>query len=194
MLKRTGCLLAVAFLITAISLRAQRSTTPQSDAKPSDSTKNAQKGIVQDETYRNPSIGLTFTAPNLHFNLPEMKGTPGTVPLQIMAPASGDPGTGAMAFFADALEYYPEDQRNAASYLQKVVNDHAARGYRHIDGKGSEQLGGTSFARADFAKGFAYETVLVAIHNAYAFQFVFVGSDFEAIDKRIASMDVKITP
>jgi hypothetical protein len=192
MLRRAGCLLTVAFVMAAISLPAQRSTTPQPDPKPSDSTKNAQKGVVEDGVYKNPSIGLTFTAPNLHFNLPEMRGAPGTVPLMIMAPAIGDPGTGVVAFYADALAFYPEDQRNASSYLQKLVDDHAAQGYRRTDGKASEQLGGTSFARADFVKGFAYETVLVAIHNAYAFQFVIIGVDFEAIDKRIASMDVKI--
>jgi len=178
------------------SLWARQSATPQIRPKPSDSTKNAHKGFIEQGTYKNSSIGLEFTpAKGLHFNQPELKGTPGTTPLLILIQAQTDPGPvyGLTVFYADALDYYPEDQRNDSRYLEKIIRTNAADGFQHVDGKASEQVDGISFARADFIKGLVHETVLITTHKAYEFVFIFTGADFEVTGKLIASTDVKLT-
>ena len=194
MLRRAICLLVLAFVVSAVGVRAQRDTTAQPDAKPSDSTKNIGKGIQEGDTYANASIGIIFSVPKMTWNLPEMRGTPGTVPLFIMVPATGEPGTGVLTFYADALDFYPEDERTTAGYMQKLINDQAAQGYKRVDGKATQEMGGTTFARADLVKGFGAETILVTVNKGFGFEFFFTGPDVASVDKRIASMTVKVTP
>lgn len=129
-------------------------------------------------------------------------GTPGTTPLLVKVEADADSGliSGLFSarsltiFYADALAYYPEEQRNAPRYLRKVVRTNEADGYQHVDGKSSDEISGISFVRADFTKAEVYETVFVTTHNDYAFVFIFVGPDIGVVSKMVASTNVKFIP
>jgi hypothetical protein len=163
----------------------------------------ATEGQVEKGVYKNESIGLEFTpSEDLHLQAPVLMGTPGTVPLLIKVEAHADRGllsglfsAGSLTiFYADALAYYPEDQRNAARYLKKVVGTNEADGYQHVDGKGSDEISGVSFVRADFTKGDLYEAVLLTTHNDYAFVFIFAGPDIGVVNKMVASSNVRFIP
>jgi len=192
-------------LVAATPVSWSRQGTPQSRAKTTASTQNVlpTKGLIEQGTYKNPSIGLEFTpAENLHLQEPEMKGTPGTTPLVITVSALADLGLfsgifsprSVTGFYADALAYYPEDQRNAGRYLKKAIRANEEDGFHQIEGATSDQISGIPFVRADFVKGQVHEAVLVAIHNGYAFVFIFAGSDVGAVNKLITSTKVKFTP
>jgi hypothetical protein len=193
---RTLALLAALTCATPFLLSRQASTS-QPLAEPSNSTQGVPptKGLVENGIYKNPSIRLEFTpAKGLRLKEPTMKGTPGTTPLIISIQAETDPGAfyGLTVFIADALAYYPEDQRNASRYLLKVIRANTADGFQQIDGKTSEQVNGISFVRADFVKGQVHETVLVTTQNAYAYSFIFAGADIAVTDRLIASTNIKL--
>ena len=183
----------------------QRSESQQSTPKSTPSTQGVlpTKGQVESGIYKNDSIGLQFTpAENLHLQAPEIVGTPGTAPLVVKVEAIAERGllSGLFStrsltiFYADALAYYPEEQRNPSRYLKKVVRANEADGYQHVDGKSSDEISGVSFMRADFTKREVYEVVLVTTHNDYAFVFIFAGSDVGVVDRMVASTKVRFIP
>jgi hypothetical protein len=173
-------------------------------AKVSPSSPNVlpNKGSIEQGTYKNPSIGIELTpAADLHWEDPEMKGTPGTTPLLIVVKATeGGLLSGlfspksVMIFEADALAYYPENKRSTPLYVDRVIRTNKALGYQMVNEVTQDQISGTPFVRADFVKGDVHESVLVTSRNEYAFVFIFGGSDFEGINKIIASTKVKLTP
>lgn len=172
-------------------------------AKPTPSTPNIppNKGSVEQGTYKNPSIGIEITpASDLHLEEPEMKGTPGTTPLLIVVKATeGGLLSGlfsprsVMIFDADALAYYPEGRRSAPLYVDRVMRTNKALGYQTVNEVRQDEISGIPFVRIDFMKDEVHESVLVTTHEAFAFVFIFVGSDFEAINKTIAATKVKIS-
>jgi hypothetical protein len=120
-----------------------------------------------------------------------MKGTPGSTSLVITVKATGDHGLSI--FYADALAYYPEEQRSVSRYAGKIVHANEADGWRYI-GATSSQIAETWFSRYDFAKGDAHEAVLVTVHDGYAFVFIFSSPDIGATNKLIAATKVKFAP
>lgn len=167
----------------------------------SETTALVDKGRVEDGTYKNPSIGLEFTpADNLRLQEPEMKGTLGALPLLITISAFADRNLfggifsprSVTVFYADALVYYPEEQRNRGSYLQKVIRANEVDGYRHLNGPTSGQLSGILCERADFAKGQVHETVLVTTHNSYAFVFIFADASEDRTNELITKTKVAL--
>jgi hypothetical protein len=190
--------LAITLAVTTPFSWSRQGGTPQPRAKTPTSSQNVlpTKGLIDHDTYKNPFIGLEFTpAKGLRLKEPGMKGTPGTTPLIITVQAETDPGSnyGLTVFYADALAYYPEEQRNAARYLQKVIRANEADGFQHVDGGTSAQISGTPFICADFVKGAVHETILVMTHDAFAFVFIFAGSDVGVTSKLIASTNMKLT-
>jgi hypothetical protein len=182
-----------------------RDTHAQHTARTSSSAQQVipTKGLVEKGVYKNLSIGIEFTpAENLHLQEPEMMGTPGKVPLVITVSALADrtlfsgvfSARDVTVFSADALAYYPEDQRNAARYLKKVIRAQEVDGFKQLDGAASEHISDIEFVRADFVKGAVREAVLVVAHNGYACVFIFAGSDVDAVNKLIASTKVKLAP
>jgi len=131
-----------------------------------------------------------------------MKGTPGSIPLLVTVQALADQGVisslfwvrSLTVFYADALAYYPEDQRNAPRYMKKVIRANEAEGFQHVDGETSGQISGIPFIRADFAKRGGREVVLVTTNNTHALVFIFAGSGLEVTNKLIASTKLKFTP
>ena len=99
-----------------------------------------------------------------------------------------------MIFDADALAYYPENQRNTRLYVDKVMRTNKALGYQTVNEVRQDEISGIPFVRIDFVKGDVHESVLVTTHEAYAFVSVFGGSDFERINETMAATKVKITP
>src|SRR5689334_15458461 len=114
----------------------------------------------------------------------------------IAVQAQSDPGPmyGLTLFYADELAHYPEDQRSAPRYLEKVVRANEADGFQHTEGEPSAEISGVPCLRADFVRGLVHETILVTTHKGYAFVFVFAGSNAERTSKLIASTDLKLTP
>ena len=201
----TSFVLAFTVLIATLPSLGRRPESQQSAPKILPSTHGVlpTKGQIENGIYRNDSIGLEFApAENLHLQVPEIMGTPGTTPLLVKVEADAERGllSGLFSarsltiFYADALAYYPEDQRNASRYLKKVARANESDGYQHIDVKSSDEIGGVSFMRADFTKSEVYEVVLVTTHNDYAFVFIFAGSDIGVVNKMIASTKVKFIP
>jgi len=200
----TALVLAITF-VAATPLSWSQRGTPRSPTNATSSAPNVlpTKGLIEQGTYKNDSIGLEFTpAENLHLQEPEMKGTPGSTPFLVTVQALADQGMisslfwvrSLTVFYADALAYHPEDQRNAPRYMKKVIRANEAEGFQHVDGEPSGQISGIPFIRTDFAKRGGHEVVLVTTNSTYAFVFIFAGSYLEVTNKLIASTKIKFTP
>ena len=155
------------------------------------------KGVVEDGTYKNASIGLELTPPSaLELGTPELKGNPGTVPLLVTITAVSAPnlfaGRDAIAFYADALAYYPANQRSTEAYLRKAVQGNQSEGFEPLDGSSESTLGGAPFMRQDFQKGLRYEAVLVKACKAQAIVFIFASSQKERVNKLIGDTHLKL--
>jgi len=154
-------------------------------------------GMVEGATYKNASVGLEITpARGLKFGTPELKGNTGTVPLLVTITAVSAPklfsGSDVMAFYSDALAYYPEDQRSTQAYLRKVVQGNRKEGFEPISGDSESVLWGMSFVRQDFQKESRYEAVLIKACKAQAMVFIFAGSDRDGVTKLIEATRVKV--
>src|SRR5262249_6107139 len=157
-----------------------------------------EKGSVEGRTYKNASIGLELTvADGLEFQTPELKGTPGTVPLLVSVTALGQQGLLSprklTAFYADALAYYPEGERSTEAYVGKVVRASRQAGLKLVEKNLKISFGGMSFARINF-RGPQYEAVFVKACEAQAFVFFFASSDKDTVDSLVAATSLKIDP
>ena len=151
-------------------------------------------GSVEENTYKNDSLGLQFTPPpGLKFSTPELKGNPGTVPLLVTVAAWSEANGGAV-FYADDMGYYPGNRRSTRAYVERVVQTHKKEGLEFVEGTAEGQLGGVMFARADFRKPSraGYEVVFVKACDEYAFVFIFAGPDLEVANRLIAQATVKL--
>lgn len=129
-----------------------------------------QAGTVVGNTYKNDSLKLEITpAPNLKFNTPKIKGEPGGASLLVTVEAwSGNDASSSIAgtvFYADDLAYYPEGERSAEAYLQKVARANFNFGFEPAESDEKDHLGGLLFSRSDFRKNAAYQAVLVKIRD-----------------------------
>ena len=155
------------------------------------------KGMVEGGTYKNASVGLEVTpATGLEFGTPELKGNTGTMPLLVTITAVGAPklfsGRDVMAFYTDALAYYPEKQRSTETYLRKVVQGNQKEGFEPLSGSSESVLSGTTFVRQDFQRESRYEAVLVKACTAQAIVFIFAGSDRDGVTKLIEATQLKL--
>jgi len=149
-------------------------------------------GAVEDNTYKNVSLGLQFTPPpGLKFSAPELKGKPGTVPSLVTVAAWGVASGGAV-FYADDLGNYPEDRRSTKAYVERVIRSQNQQGLDLVQGETEGRLGGVTFARIDFHQTLSYEAVLVKACDAYAFVFIFASSDVESVNRLIEATTVKL--
>jgi hypothetical protein len=190
-----------AFLMFALFAFAQkRPTVVVVPSKPSVITSKTaalqmEKGSVEGRTYKNASIGIELTAPDgLEFETPELKGTPGTLPLLVAVTALREGGLlsppKVLAFYAEALAYYPEGQRSTDAYMVKAARGNRKTGYEPVEQNLKTNFGGISFARTDF-RGSLYEAVLVKSCEDQAFVFIFASSGKETVDALIAATNVK---
>jgi hypothetical protein len=146
--------LIFSFSLTAWSQRRITVYVPRTYSIP---IPQIEKGRIDGRTYKNPPIGLEFTPPvGLTFGKPVLKGTPGTVPLLVTVAAWGEqeqlsPREGEI-FYAEALAYYPDDQRSTKAYVHKIVRANRRRGFEFAGNSFDAKLGGVSFSRTDFKK------------------------------------------
>lgn len=154
------------------------------------------KGVVEGRTYKNTTLGLQFTPPpTLELGMPELKGTPGVLPLlvTINAVSEHDSSTGkAIAFYAEGLRYHPEGQRLTDAYLNRVVSDNQKGGFSPVGAISHRRFGGSVFVRQDFRKQLAYEAVLFKACSVEALVFIFAGSDKEVVNDLMAATQVKL--
>ena len=155
------------------------------------------KGLVEGRTYKNASIGLELMpAAGLEFETPELKGTPGTVPLLVTIGAWGQrkffSARDGTIFYADALAYYPDGQRSTEAYMRKVIQGNKQEGFEPVEQNLQANLGGASFARTDFKQGSVYEAVLVKACDAQALVFIFTASGRDAVNKLISATGLKL--
>ena len=193
-------------IILTLSLSAfgqKRTVTVVVPSKPSEfageiPVPQMEKGSVEGRTYKNASIGLELTvADGLEFQAPELKGTPGTLPLLVTVTAWRQEGLlsprKVTAFYADAPAYYPKDQRTTDAYMAKAIRSNRQTGYEPVENNLTSTLGGMSFARTDF-RGPLYEAVLVKECEAQVFVFIFASSSKDTADALIAATGLKIDP
>lgn len=155
------------------------------------------KGVVEGGTYKNTSVGLEIIpATGLEFGTPELNGNSGAVPLLVTITAVSAPRlfsrSDVMAFYTDALAYYPENQRSTEAYLRKVVRGNQKEGFEPLNGSSESTLGGTTFSRQDFQKGSRYEAVLVRACKPQAIVLIFASSDRDGVNKLIAATQLKL--
>jgi hypothetical protein len=192
----------IAFAIVSCTLFASAQTvivrSKPAPSKPPIPVPRMEVGLVNGRTYKNSSIGVELTAADgLAFGAPELNGEAGTVPLLVTVTAVRSETLFSpkyvMAFYADALAYYPEDQRSTDAYMRKAIKGNRQTGYAVVQENLSVSLGGVSFARTDF-KGALYEAVLVKSCDAQAFVFIFASSGRDTVDKLIGQTDLKLEP
>jgi TonB family protein len=157
------------------------------------------KGEVVGRTYKNASVGIEFTPPTaLELGDPKLKGNPGTLPLLVTINAAGEhiPATArkVMAFYTDALAYYPSTRRSTEDYMRRIIRNQQSDGYEPINAAPYSLLGGIAFARHDFRKGIVYESVLVKMCDTQALVFIFAGADEEIVNELSAETEVKLDP
>ena len=156
------------------------------------------KGVVAGQTYRNTSIGVELTSPSgLRFLNPDLKGTPGKLPLLVTITAVGgiqlSSARDVMSFYSDALAYYPKNFRSTGIYMLRVVRHQRDNGYKPIQAYDENQIfGGIDFYRRDFTKGIVYQGVLVRACEAQVLVFIFGGSDRDAVNKLMAATNLKL--
>ena len=166
--------------------------------QPSPTGPRWESGAVEGRTYKNSTIGVELIpAPELQLGQPELKGKPGTVPLLVTITAAAQPKPGVprpvMAFYADAMAYYPENRRSTDAYMGRVALGNQNQGLLPVEAEGSERsFGGVAFLRRDFAKGPVYEAVLVRACKPQALVFIFTGSGRDSVDKLISSTQFKL--
>ena len=185
------------FIGVAVVAMSQDRATIVVPSKPTAVVPQWDKGVVEGRTYKNASVGLELTpAPGFEFGTPELKGNPGTVPLLVTITALGEwklfSAREVMAFYTDALAYYPETRRSTDAYMQRVIRGNREEGFEPLDGSSESKLDGSTFARQDFKKGLRYEAVLVKACKAQALVFIFAGSDRDAVNKLIAATGLKL--
>ena len=200
-MRRLAATIILTFPLFAFAQK--RTTTVVVPSKPSDVTSKTpvpqmEKGSVEGRTYKNASIGLELTvADGLEFQTPELKGTPGTLPLLVTVTAWHQEGLlsprKVTAFYADALAYYPEGQRSTDAYMAKAVRGNRQTGYEPMEENLKTSFGGMSFARTDF-RGPLYEAVLVKACDAQAFVFIFASSNKDTVDALVAATSLKLDP
>lgn len=181
---------------TPILLAEQATARVSTQASASPQNLPANKGLIEQGTYKNPSIGLEFTpAESLGLQEPEMRGTIATVRALDRGWTAGLLSARSLTvFYAEPLANYSERGRNSASYMRKVINAQEANGLQQVGSVRSDQMSGIQFSRADFTKGRVYEVVLMTTHNGYVLVFIFTGSRAEVTNALIASTKVKFTP
>src|SRR5271155_1692311 len=125
--------LVLNFLSLALFASAQTVVVVPS-SKPSSTAPRMEKGFVDGSTYKNSSIGVELrAAKGLTFGVPELKGTPGTVPMVVTVTALRNETLLSpryvMAFYSDALDYYPEgQQRSTDAYMRRVIKGNQQTG------------------------------------------------------------------
>lgn len=97
-----------------------------------------------------------------------------------------------MAFYADALAYYPENQRTTGAYLRKVVQGNQKEGFEPLSGSFESMLAGATLTRQDFQKAPRDEAALVKACKAQAIVLVFAASDRDGVNKLIAATQLKL--
>ena len=192
MLSMYSCALA----IVSFAVFTSAQTVVVVPSKPSLPVPRMEKGLVNGRIYKNSSIGVELTAADgLAFGMPELQGTPGTVPLLVTVTALRKETLFSpryvMAFYADALAYYPEGQRSTDAYMRKVIKGNRQTGYEVVQENLSASFGGVAFARSDF-RGALYEAVLVRSCDAQALVFIFASSGKDTVDKLIGGTNLKL--
>lgn len=167
--------------------------------QPSGPAPHWDKGEVVGRTYKNASVGIEFTPPtSLELGDPKLKGNPGTLPLLVTINAAGEYIPAAarkvMAFYTDALAYYPSTRRSTEDYMRRVVRNQQNDGYEPIEAAPYGMLGGIAFARHDFKKGIVYESVLVKMCDTQALVFIFAGADEGIVNELSAETELKFDP
>ena len=155
-----------------------------------------EKGFVDGGTYKNGSIGLEFSpAPPLVLGKPEVKGLSADAAPLVTIGAWGDANKFSArqgtVFYADPLFPYPADQRSTGAYLKMVIKGNQTWGFELLESGLKDEMGGFSFARADFKRGVVYEAILVKACATDAFVFVFTGSRREAVNALIGASHLK---
>jgi TonB family protein len=157
------------------------------------------KGEVVGRTYKNASLGIELTPPTtLKIGDPEARGEPGKLPLLITINAASEPEPAAvrkvMAFYADALAYYPPTHRSTEDYMRRMVDRAQNDGYEPVAAAPYDVLGGIAFARHDFKKGLVYESALVKACDTQALGLTFAGANEETVNELIAETELKLDP
>jgi hypothetical protein len=109
----------------AATVSIQQPASAQEPTKPTSKIPLA-KGAVEGSSYKNDSLGLELTpARGLTFGAPELKGTPGTVPLLVTIAASSArkwfSARDMTVFYADDLGYYRNDRRSTEDYVRRAT-------------------------------------------------------------------------
>ena len=165
---------------------------PTAPSSTSNNQSPSNKGVIEGTTYKNSSIGVQFTfAPGLR---PEQMNAAASNMIAVQAQNDPGPMYGLTVFYADELAQYPEGQRSAPIYLEKVVRANESDGFQLTEGEPSAEISGVQFVRADFVRGLVHETILVMTHNGYAFVFIFSGASAERTGQLITSTDLNVSP
>jgi len=147
-----------AFISFALLAWSQDRAAVVGRSKPSLPVPQWDIGSVEGRTYKNASVGLELTtAPALKLGTPELKGQPGSVPLLVTVAAWGEKNLFSAregtVFYADALAYYPADQRSTEAYARKVIRMNHGEGLEPVEAPIESKLGGVQFTRIDFKNG-----------------------------------------
>jgi hypothetical protein len=157
-------------------------------------------GSVEGRIYKNASLGIEFTVPpEFEFRVPQIKGTPGSVPLLISIAAFGQTDSAqprdAIVFYADALAYYRQGERSASTYAERIRAENESNGFTLNGGVQSVRFGGVFFLQQDFKKGrffSTYQSVLVKTCRAQVLVFIFRAADQERIKTLLGSTYLKL--
>lgn len=184
----------LSFALAALSQEPKVRVVPRTLSLP---IPQMEKGIVEGNTYKNPSIGIEFSPPSeLALGTPELKGSPGTVPLLVTVAAWSEQRwfsrRNGVIFSADALAYYPDGQRSTEAYMRKVIKANRNEGFEPVGQIFDAKLGEVRFFQTDFQKDPVYEAVFVKACKTQALVFIFASSSREAANKLIAGTTLKL--
>lgn len=99
-----------------------------------------------------------------------------------------------MAFYTDALAYYPPTRRSADAYMLRIVRTQENGGHEPLKSASTGMLGGVVFARQDFTNDIVYQSVFVKACDAQALVFIFGGANLETVNEMSAATQLKLDP
>jgi hypothetical protein len=184
--------LTVAIILScALFPCCQRHAEKVVPTEPTSQGSRLDEGVVDGNTYKNPSVGLELTpASELELQAPELKGTDVTVFASGEYKFRSDRNT--MFVGIEGLAGIPESRRSTEGEMLSWVKVAREDGSKPIEENLESKLGGVAFLRRDLVKSNIQESILVKACRDYALIFIFAGPDREALNGIIQTTQLKL--
>jgi len=192
-LLRAAVLLAIAFAVTVILLRAQEASAQAA------SNLNSQLGAIENGTYRNAAFGFQYKVPygwvdrteQMHDDSMDPKSLLLLTVFERPPEATGDSVNSAVVITAESTVAYP-GLKTAADYFGPLSDVATGKGFIVTNEPYYFSIGTKRVVRGDFSKKVGdltmYQSSLVLLEKRYFVSFTFVGGTEDEVNELIEKL------